>query len=133
MDDLIPPSRTPAGDMLTVEPCVDINLEELTMNFDRRYALYIHKVYHRMHFTVSGCWNKSLKLQPLQRCYCENSGSHASACVMQRHYSVTYTQSLHAVSGFIAPGASEKLTLWTSLVHFETPQTRIIRECPLDS
>ena len=30
--------------------------------------------------TVGGSWNMSLQLQPLQRCYCENSGSPASVC-----------------------------------------------------
>ena len=34
------------------------------------------KLYHRPHFTVCGSWNKSLHLQ---LCYCENSGSPASA------------------------------------------------------
>ena len=48
------------------------------MNFDRRYALCIQKLYHRPHFTVGGNWIKSLHLQPLQRCYCENSGSSRS-------------------------------------------------------
>ena len=57
-----------------------------------------------MHFTFGGCCNKSLHLQPLQRCYCGNSGSTASACVMRRHYPITYTQSLHAINGFIAVG-----------------------------
>ena len=32
----------------------------------------------------------SLQLQPLQRCYCENSGSPASVCLVRRHYSTTY-------------------------------------------
>ena len=46
-------------------------------------------------------WNKSLHVQPLQRCYCENSGCPASACIMRRHYSITYTQSLQAISGLL--------------------------------
>ena len=74
------------------------------MNFDRRYALCTQKLYHRPHFTVRGSWNKSLNLQPLQRCYCEDSGSAASACVMRRHYSITYTQSLHVINGLLALG-----------------------------
>ena len=53
-----------------------------------QYLCSVHsKPCHRPHFTVGGSWNKSLRLQPLQRCYCENSGSLASACVMRRHYS----------------------------------------------
>ena len=56
------------------------------------------KLYHRLHFTVGGNWNKSLHLQLLQRCYCENSGSPASACIMWCRYSVTYMQSLHAIN-----------------------------------
>ena len=48
-----------------------IDLVQLTMNFGRRYARCIQKLYHRTHFIVGGSWNKSLHLQPLQRCYCE--------------------------------------------------------------
>ena len=48
------------------------------------------KLYHKAHHTVvGGRLNKSLHLQPLQRYYCENSGSPTSACVMRRHYSIT--------------------------------------------
>ena len=83
---------------------MSIDLAQLTMNFGRGYDLCILKLYHRPHFTVGGCWNKSLELQPLQRCYCEYSGSPASACVMQRHYCITYTQSFHAINGLIAVG-----------------------------
>ena len=79
-------------------------MAQLTMNFDRRYALCILKLYHRPHFTVGGCWNKSLHLKPLQRCYCENSGSTTSACIMRRHYSITYMQSLHSINGLLAVG-----------------------------
>ena len=32
-----------------------INLAQLMMNFDRRYALCIQKLYHRSHFTIGGC------------------------------------------------------------------------------
>ena len=39
--------------------------------------------------------------QLLELCYCENSGSPAGACVLRRHYSITYTQSLHAINGLI--------------------------------
>ena len=49
-------------------------------------------------------WNKSLQLQPLQRCYCENSGSPDSACAMRRHYSITFTQSLQAINNLLALG-----------------------------
>ena len=42
--------------MLTVEPCVPPDLSQLTINFDRRYALGIQELYHRTHFTVGGCW-----------------------------------------------------------------------------
>ena len=75
-------------EMSTVEPCVAIDLAQLMMNFDRCYGLCIQKLYHRPHFTDGGCWNKS-QLQPLQRCYCENSGSSAIACVMRRCYYIT--------------------------------------------
>ena len=74
------------------------------MNFDRRLALCIQKLYHRSHFVVGGSWNKSLRLQPLQRCYCENSVSPASAGVMRRHYSVTYMQAIHAINDLLAVG-----------------------------
>ena len=71
--------------------------ESSAMNFDRRYALCIQKLYLRPHLTVGGNWNKSLHLQPLQRCYCENSESLASECPMRRRYSITYTQSILAI------------------------------------
>ena len=61
-------------------------------------------LYHRPHFTVGGSWNKSLHLQPLQRCYCEISGSPASACVMRSHCFITYTQFFHAIIGLLAVG-----------------------------
>ena len=79
------------------------------MNFDRRYALCNQKLYDRQHFTVGRSWNKSLHLQPLQRCYCENSGSRASAYVMRRHYSITYMHSLHAINGLPVVGRVGKL------------------------
>ena len=79
------------------------------MNLDRRYALCIQKLYHSSHFTVGGSWNKSLHLQPLQRCYCEDSESPASACVMRHHYCITYTQSLHASSSLFCPRAGPSL------------------------
>ena len=46
----------------------------------------------------------SLQLQPLQRYYSENSGCPVSACVIRPHYSVTFTQSIHAINGFIVVG-----------------------------
>ena len=91
---------------------VYVNLAQLKINFDRRYALCIQKLYHKPHFTVGRCWNKSLHLQPLQRCYCENSGSFASACVMLLHCSITYK----AVASHSSCGTSEKLAVWTCLV-----------------
>ena len=62
------------------------------------------KLYQTPHFTVGGSWNKSHKLQPLQRCYCENPVIPASACVRQYHYSITYTQFLHAINGLQVVG-----------------------------
>ena len=88
----------------TVKPCVAIDLAQLTMNFDRRYALCIQKLCHRTHFTGGGSLNKSLHHQPPQLCYLENSGSCASAWVMWRHYSIAYKQSLRTINGLIAVG-----------------------------
>ena len=48
--------------------------------------------------SARGSWNKRLHLQMLQWCYCENSESPASACVMRRHYSITYRQWLRAIN-----------------------------------
>ena len=45
-DDYSPPNRTPTGHVLTVEPCVVIDLTQLTMNFDRIYTRCVHKLYH---------------------------------------------------------------------------------------
>ena len=53
--------------------------ESSVMNFNLRYALCFQNF-----ITVGGSWNKNLHLQPLQRYYCENSGSSSSACVMRR-------------------------------------------------
>ena len=39
-----------------------IDLAQLTMNFDLRYALCIRKVYNRPHFIVGGSWNKNIHL-----------------------------------------------------------------------
>ena len=77
---------------------------QLTMKFDQRYILRIQELYQRPHFTVGGSWNKSLRLQSLQRCYCENSGTPASACVMRRHFSIKYMQSLLAINALLAMG-----------------------------
>ena len=79
-----------------------IDLAQLTMDFDLRYVLCIQKHYHRPHFTVGRCWNKTFHIQPLRRCYCENSGSPASAYIMRRHYSITYTQSFQAINDLLA-------------------------------
>ena len=89
---------------LTFFRCLLMTMARLTMNFDRRYAVCVQKVYHRPHFTVGGRWNKSLHLQPLQRCYCKNSGSPASAFVIRRHFSIKYTQPLHGIIGLLSVG-----------------------------
>ena len=67
---------------LLVHDVRPIDLAQLTINFDRCYALCIQDFYHRLHFTVGWNWNKSLRLQVLQRCYCENLGSPANACII---------------------------------------------------
>ena len=94
------------------ENCRKRLLAWLMMNFDWRYVLCIQKLYHRPYFKVGRRWNKSLLLQPLQRCFCENTRSPASACVMQHHY-------FNAVASynkwFTSCGRSGKLTLWTHL------------------
>ena len=98
---------------MTVEPCVAIDVAQLTINFDRRYALCIQKLYHRLHLTVSRSWNKSLQLQQLQQCYCENSGSHTSAFIIRHH--------VHAVTSrnkwFNICETNWKLTLWMPLIY----------------
>ena len=83
--------------------------ESNVMNFDRRYVLCIQKLCHRLHFTVVGSWNKSLQLQPLQRCYCENSGSPASSYVMRRYHSNKCTQSRQAIIGLLPVGRVRNL------------------------
>ena len=80
----------PVMNQLLAHAARPVDLAQLTMNFDQRYALCVHKLYHRPHFTVGGSLNKSLHLQPLQWCYCENLGSLASACVMLHRYSIMY-------------------------------------------
>jgi hypothetical protein len=81
-----------------------IDLAQLPMNFDWRYALCIQKLYHWPHFTVGRSWNKSLHLQQLQRCYCGNAGNSVSARAMLCHCSTTYVQSLRTIYGLLAVG-----------------------------
>ena len=107
-----------------------IDLAQLTMNFDRRYALCFQKLYHRSHFTVGGCWNKSIHLKPLQRYYCENSESPASACVIRRHYSIMYTESLHVITGLLAVGRVGNLICGCPRPLYKT-KTRDIHNCDL--
>ena len=71
--------------------------------FDRRCSLFIQELYHRCTSQSAGA-GINLHLQPLQRCYFENSESSASACVMRRHYSIMYTEKLHAINGLLAVG-----------------------------
>ena len=87
---------TPATNHLLAHDVRPIDLAQLTINFNRRYALCIQKLYNWSHFTRGGSWNRSVHLQPMQRSYWEHSGSFASACAMPGHYSITYTRSLRA-------------------------------------
>ena len=106
----------PATHHLLIHDVRSIDLAEFKMNFDRRHALSqstkplcFQKLYYRPHFTVGVSWNKSLHLQPLQRCYCENSGSPASACVMRCRHSITDTKLLHAIGGLLTVGQVRNL------------------------
>ena len=77
-------------------------LNGLCFVFRRHLLSSVHsKRCHRPHFTVCESCNKSLQFQPLQRCSYERSGSTASACVILRHYYMTYKQSLHAINGLL--------------------------------
>ena len=91
-------------EMLTVEPCVAVGLVQLTMNLDLRYDLCIQKLLSKTELHSRRVLEYEPPLQPLQRCYCDNSESLASACVMRHHYSITYMQSLHAINDLIAVG-----------------------------
>ena len=82
----------------------------------RRCALCIQRLYHRSHFTVGGCWNKSLHLKLQLRCYCENSRNPASACAMLRQYSISRTSVASRNKWLNDCGTSGKLTLWTTLI-----------------
>ena len=84
-------------------------LAQLPKNFETSLCSVHSKTYQRPHLSVGGSLNKSLHLQTLRRCYSENSGSPVSACVMRRHCSITYTQSLHAVNGLLAVGRAGNL------------------------
>jgi hypothetical protein len=70
----------------------------------------IQKLYHWPHFTVGGSWNKSLHLQQLQRCYCENAGSTVNACAVA-------SRNIR----FASCGTSWNLTLWTRYVLLRRP------------
>ena len=76
-----------------LEPGFELGTLRIRVQCDEfRSALYsVHsKTLSQTHFTVGGSWNKSLQLQPQQRCYCENS--------------MTYTEWLHAINGLLAVG-----------------------------
>jgi hypothetical protein len=110
-------AAAPATHHLLAHDVRPIDPAQLTTNFNRRYALCIQKLYHWPHFTVSGSWNKSLHLQELQRCYCENAGSTISACSMLRHCSITYAQSLRAIYGLLAVGRVGNLLCGRATYH----------------
>ena len=46
-------------DVLTFKSYAAIDLTQLTMNFDRRYALFIQKLYHGQHFELPGAGIRS--------------------------------------------------------------------------
>ena len=83
----------------------------------------LSKRYQRSSYTVNESWNRSLYLLPLQRCYCDNLGSLASACVMRliTLSRISYVYHVYAVFSpnewFTSWGMSGKLTLWTSFVY----------------
>ena len=54
--------------------------------------------------TVGGSWNKNFHPQPLQPCHYENSGNSGRAGILRPHYSMTYTQLVHARTGLLAVG-----------------------------
>ena len=94
------------------------------------------KTFHRPYFTVGGCWNKSLHLQPLQLWYCEKSGS---ACVMRRNYSITYMHPFSAINGLIVVGRvgnllygypSYWLELWIKKFDEGYPQVKLQGNSP---
>ena len=75
----------PATHHLLAHDVRPIDLAQLRMNFDRRYAVCIQNFYHRPHFTVCVSWNKRRHLQPLKRCYMrtlEVSLLHASCYII---------------------------------------------------
>ena len=87
-----------------------IDLSQLTMNFDRRYALSIQKLYHRSHFTVSaGTGIRASIVNCCNDATVRTRGSHASAFITRRYYSITYTQSLHAKNCLLALGGVRNL------------------------
>ena len=80
-DDYSPPNRTPTGHCVDRRAVYSHRPGTAAMNFDRRCALSIQKLYYRPHVAIGGYWNKSHYHQPLQRCYCEILGCPASAGV----------------------------------------------------
>ena len=76
---------------MTIELCVAIDLAQLTMNFDRRYALCIQKfIKDRTSQSVSA----GIRASIFNRCYCENLGcptSYASCDVITLSCTRMYT------------------------------------------
>ena len=85
-----------------------VDLSKLTMNFDRRYAL---------------CIDNFIIDSTLQSAGTGIRAAIFNHCVMRRHYSIMYTQSLHAISGLIAVWRMGKLLCGRpSFMRFWGPQ-----------
>ena len=79
------------------------------------YALCFQKRYHRQHFTVGGCWNKSPQPRP---CNDATVRTRESRWCIRHATSLLYY--VYAVASrnklFTSCGTSGNLNLWTSLV-----------------
>ena len=105
----------PAGDVLTVEPCVAIDLAQL-----RRISIGALLCAFK-NFIIDGTSQSSdagirASSSTAATILLWELGKSRWCYVIWRHYSIMYTQSLHAINMFNSCGMSGKLTLWTPLV-----------------
>ena len=88
------------------ESCVAIDLIQQTMDLDRRYALYIQKLYHIYHTSRSA--GVRIRASIFSRC---NDTIVRTKVVPLLHVScdIMYKQSLHAINDLIAVGQVRNL------------------------
>ena len=92
-DNWTPPQPNSCRSCVNRRAVVAIDPTRLTMNFDRRYALCIQTLYHNRTSQSTGAGIRAFIFNLCNDAIVRTRGIPVSACVMRRHYSITYTQS----------------------------------------